>query len=208
MAKRDVDLTGVWWHGSELPEPLDVRQLFGNEHPLEVDIGSGKGLFVLNAAVLNPAVNYLAIEWAVKYAKLAASRAVRRGIPNVRFVSADVRPLILRMADSIAKAVHIYFPDPWWKKRHKNRRIFTPAFIDEVARLLLPDGQLFLATDVAEYYGVMRSIMEEKEAFQLETDQLPPLETDDPGSYRTHFERKYRLEGRPIYYACYRTTNR
>jgi tRNA (guanine-N7-)-methyltransferase len=97
----------------------------------------------------------------------------------------------------------VYFPDPWWKKRHKKRRVFCDPFVADAARALVPGGDLHVATDVEEYFGVIREVM----AAHPEFAEQPPPAPNTPEhdlDYLSNFERKYRLEGRPIYRAHYR----
>ena len=96
--------------------------------------------------------------------------------------------------------MHVYFPDPWWKTRHKKRRVFTDELVREIERTLKPGGQLSVASDVLEYFGVIRGLIAASERFQEQElpAQAEPAHTLD---YLTHFERKYRLEGRSIYQA-------
>jgi tRNA (guanine-N7-)-methyltransferase len=98
--------------------------------------------------------------------------------------------------------VHVYFPDPWWKTRHKKRRVFTGGLVREIERTLVPGGQLSVASDVLEYFGVIRGLIAESGRFQEQELPAKP-EPAHALDYLTHFERKYRLEGRPIYQALY-----
>ena len=93
------------------------------------------------------------------------------------------------------RAVHVYFPDPWWKTRHKKRRVFTGPLVREIERTLSPGGELNVASDVAEYFGVMRGLIGASERFR-ELELPAPAEPAHALDYLTHFERKYRLEGR------------
>jgi tRNA (guanine-N7-)-methyltransferase len=109
-----------------------------------------------------------------------------------------------RVVPGTVRAVHVYFPDPWWKKRHHKRRLFTPEFVDVVARVLTPTGRLHLVTDVAEYFARMIETMAGRPDFaRLGIEALPGL---GEGEYLTNFERKYRIEGRPIHRAAYEMT--
>src|SRR5688500_12242194 len=119
--------------------PWDPAALFSREAPLEVEIGSGKGLFLQNAALATPDRNFLGVEVAFKYARYIAHRLARRAIPNAVAVHGDGLRLFRERipADSLA-AIHVYFPDPWWKARHHKRRVMTEAFLADVTRTLTP----------------------------------------------------------------------
>jgi tRNA (guanine-N7-)-methyltransferase len=107
------------------PRPIDWRQLFGNDHPVEVEVGFGKGPFLLNAGLSRPDRNFFGVEVVRKYQLYAAERVAVRGLPNVKTCCADAK-VILRdyVAAGSVEDVHVYFPDPWWKTRHKKRLLF------------------------------------------------------------------------------------
>jgi tRNA (guanine-N7-)-methyltransferase len=96
---------------------------------------------------------------------------------------------------SSGAAVHVSFPDPWWKRRHRKRRLLTPAFARELGRVLEPGGVVWLATDVAARFEEMTATLGSSE-FEVER-----LERRAEGFPETNFETKYRLEGRPLHYA-------
>ena len=183
------------------PPPIDWAEFFGNEHPVELEIGSGRGLFLLTASTTNPETNFLGVEYDFKEARRAARRLQKRELPNVRILGADARIVLPKyLRDRSVAAVHVYFPDPWWKRRHKKRRIFSPEFVVEAARILQPGGLLHAWTDVEEYFGVMREVVTGNPSFV----ELPPPEAHDPQhdmDYHTSFERKKRKLGLPIYRA-------
>jgi tRNA (guanine-N7-)-methyltransferase len=185
------------------PEPLCWAAVFGTGHPVELEVGSGKGLFLASAASQNPAHNFLGIELSRKYARLAAERIVRRGIGNVRVWHGDARAVLARrVSDASVRAVHIYFPDPWWKKRHMKRRVFSEALLASVVRVLEPSGELRVATDVEEYFDVISTLVAAES--RLVSLTVPPLRKPDHDlDYLTNFERKFRIEGRTIYRASY-----
>jgi tRNA (guanine-N7-)-methyltransferase len=185
-------------------ELLSWKALFGNDQPVELEVGSGKGLFLVNAAQTRPRHNFLGVELSRKYARLAAERAVKRGVQNVKVWPGDAgRVLSQVVPDASLRAVHVYFPDPWWKRRHKKRRVFNEALVAGIVRGLEPGGELQVATDVEEYFEVIRALI----AAELRLSELlaPPVrEAEHDLDYLTNFERKFRLEGRLIYRAAYR----
>jgi tRNA (guanine-N7-)-methyltransferase len=180
------------------PAVLDWRAVFGNDHPVEVEVGFGKGLFLLGAAQACPGVNFLGVEIVRKYQLFTATRLAKRGLGNVRVACADARTFLRdRVAAGSVRAVHVYFPDPWWKKRHHKRRVFTPEFVAECARVLAPGGQLLAVTDVEEYSRVIADLL----AGHPTLEALPPPAPHEPAhdlDYLTNFERKFRKQARPI----------
>jgi tRNA (guanine-N7-)-methyltransferase len=189
------------------PAPLDWRQLFGNGQPVEIEVGFGKGLFLLTAALALPGVNFVGVEIARKYQLYAATRIAKRELKNVRLAKADAR-FFLRdyVALDSCQAVHVYFPDPWWKKRHLKRRVFTDGFARQCERVLRSGGTLQIATDVAEYFAVMTQLVTENTRLK----PIPPPDSRRPAhdlDYLTNFERKFRKEGREIYRAVYEKVN-
>jgi tRNA (guanine-N7-)-methyltransferase len=186
---------------------IDWRQLFGNANPVEIEVGIGKGLFLLNSAMARPDTNFLGIEIVRKYQLYATTRFAIRQLPNVRTVCADARWVFRRfVAAASVAAVHVYFPDPWWKARHKKRRVFTPAFAAHAARIIRPGGRLHIATDVEEYFGVMAGIVRAMPAFH---ELLSAQSAHHPvgESFQTNFERKARQKGTPIWRAEFERTS-
>jgi tRNA (guanine-N7-)-methyltransferase len=197
-----VDLKPWFFTLEDIPaRTIGWRDLFGNENPVEVEIGSGRGLFLLNSALARPETNFLGIEYDFKEGRRAATRLKKRSLPNARLLGADARLVLSKyLADGSAAAAHIYFPDPWWKRRHKKRRIFSSDFIKQVARILAPAGILHAWTDVAEYFEVMQQVV----AGIAEFRPLPPPQERSAVhdmDYHTSFERKKRKLGLPIYRA-------
>ena len=174
--------------------------MFGNDHPVELEVGFGKGLFLLTAAQAHPEINFVGVEIVRKYQLFTATRLAKRGCG----MCASPVPMCLRflprcVAAASLQAVHVYFPDPWWKKRHHKRRIFTAEFVAECARVLRPGGQLHAATDVEEYAEVMSGVA--RRPTRLASRLPPPLEKTPLNDldYLTNFERKFRKQGKPIF---------
>ncbi len=199
-------LETYWIDSQSLTTVLDWHELFGNDHPIELDVGCGKGLYVANAAQARPDHNFLGIEIAYKFARRTADRVAKLGLVNTRALCMPVLEVLERfVATDSVHAIHLYFPDPWWKKRHKKRRVFNDAFVDQVFRVLEPGGHFWVATDVREYYDMIIHSMESR---TTTFTAMPPPRPVDPAhdlDYLTNFERKFRQEGRPIYRAHYRT---
>lgn len=167
-------------------------------------MGSGKGLFLTAAAQANPAVNYLGLEVAYKYAKLTAARLAQHNLTNARIVHGDgLGVFATQLPDAHVQAVHVYFPDPWWKARHKKRRVLNEAFLANVQRTLKPEGRLHFWTDVEEYFRTSLELI--ARCTQL-VGPLPVAErpAEHTLDYRTHFERRTRLAGMTVYRAEFR----
>jgi len=188
----------------QLPQPLDPVELFGREAPLEVEIGSGKGLFLASAAAAAPEHNFLGVEVAAKYARFAAARLAKRDLPNAVMLHGDGLGLFReRLADASLAAVHVYFPDPWWKKRHHKRRVMNEEFLRDVVRTLRLGGSLPFWTDVQDYFAASLDLI------AGHTPLVGPLEVPERPAehdldYRTHFERRTRLGDLPVYRAEFR----
>jgi tRNA (guanine-N7-)-methyltransferase len=178
-------------------ESIDWIEVFGTTGPVEVEIGIGKGRFLLASAAERPDVLHFGIEWANKYLRIAESRAHKRGLQNVRFARVDARELVERSipTDSVS-TYFVFYPDPWPKNRHHKRRFIRPETADHLARTLLPQGKLHVSTDHAEYWEVIQEVLDGHPAFQRLPefgDETFPLRADLP---LTNYEAKYLIEGR------------
>lgn len=190
----------------DAPQVLDWPGLFGNPNPVEVEVGMGKGLFLLTQATERPAVNFFGIEVVRKYQRFATTRFAVRKLPNVKTSYADAKALFRDfIAPGSVSAVHVLFPDPWWKARHKKRRVFTPELAADVARALAAGGRLNIASDVEEYYGVMTGILRAMPAFRELSTETSRGSVEEAG-FQTNFERKARAQGTPVWRALYERT--
>ena len=194
--------------GEHAPRRIDWRELFGNAQPVEIEVGTGKGLFLLNAAVGRPGTNFFGIEIVRKYQLYAATRYAVRNLPNVKTACADAKAVLSDcVTPGSVAAVHVYFPDPWWKARHKKRRVFTPAFAADAARVLAPAGRLYLASDVEEYFGVMSAIVRAMPAFVERPAEAAHAAPRTDAGFATNFERKALASGTSVWRAVYERTN-
>ena len=184
-------------------ETIDPQSWFHSPGPFELEIGCGKGGFLLARAKARPDVRLLGIEWANKFFKFAADRMARWQLSNVRVMRTDARSFVMNHlpAESVT-VLHLYHPDPWPKKRHHKRRLVQDDFADAVARVLMPDGRWLIQTDHVEYFDHIGDVLARHRAFaevawEDVTSETPP---DFAG---TNFEIKYAKEGRAIYRAAY-----
>jgi tRNA (guanine-N7-)-methyltransferase len=181
--------------------PFDFRALFGNARSVEIEIGIGKGRFLLAQAAARPEVNFLGVEWSLKYLRLAKERAQRQGLTNVRLFRGDARHVLAALLpDRSVARVHVYCPDPWPKKRHHKRRLFTPLTVPHFGRVLIPGGFLDLSTDVRDYFEEIVSLVPAASGLREGTDPLFPIES---AAGRTSYEAKYLKAGRLIHRATY-----
>ena len=183
-----------------MPVPWDTAALFGSgEAPLEVEVGSGKGLFLQSAATATPEHNFLGIEVARKYAQHTAARLAKRNLANAVVAHGDALHVFQDvLPDQSLAAVHVYFPDPWWKKRHHKRRVMNEAFLKNVSRTLQVGGRFHFWTDVEEYFRAGLALVAEHTQLvgPQEVAQRPAEHDLD---FRTHFERRMRLGGSPVF---------
>jgi tRNA (guanine-N7-)-methyltransferase len=187
-----------------LPRPWDAGRVFGRAAPLEVELGTGKGLFLAAAAAGDPEGNYLGLEVSAKYARFAAARLARQELNNACVVHADgLRVFREILPAESCRAVHVYFPDPWWKARHRKRRAMRPEFLADVERGLAPGGRLLFWTDGEEYFQTTLELIAATTRLQG-----PWPEPERPAAhdldYRTHFERRMRQHGQPVFRAEFR----
>ncbi len=197
---------------SELEGPMDWERFFGNTYPVEIEIGSGKGRFLLEASKRHPQVNYIGVERAQKYVEVTRERFEKHirhfsvdrtsgTFSNVRLVRTDANYFLTRyVPETSVQAYHIYFPDPWPRKRQRKRRIFRNRdFLEALTRTLNSgDGRLYIVTDHAEYF---QEIQERLAGLSVLRPMDASLRPDS--DITTHYEAKYVLEGRAIYRAVY-----
>jgi len=189
---------------ADLPSPLPLAALVpgpaGAEgagapsgSPWEVEIGFGKGRYLLSRCLASPERRFLGLEVASEYHRRFVGRARRRGLANWAALRGDALYLAAAVLPAgFAAAVHVYFPDPWPKSRHQKRRLFDPETVDLVLGLLQPGGRLCFATDFLAYGERVAELLAGS----------PGLAVERRGAWeegpRTNYEAKYEAAGRPI----------
>lgn len=175
---------------------LEPDRIFARAAPLEVEIGAGKGGFIVEHARQFPERNFLAIELGGSVYQWLAICCIRSALPNLRAIRADARTVVnLMLPRAGVSAFHIYFPDPWPKSRHSKHRLFSPSLVDGLRRSLERGGRLYLATDVEWYFQDIVALLGEA-GFRMTGDR-------PPGVARTNFGRRFELAGRRIHAGCF-----
>jgi len=189
---------------SQVVESIDWTDLLGAAGPVEVEVGIGKGRFLLAAAAARPDVQHVGIEYANKYLRVAESRARKRGLTNVRFVRVDAKEMIPAIPDRSVEAFYVFYPDPWPKKRQHKRRFFDAPTVAHLARALVAGGWLHVVTDHDDYWSVIEPLVDREPGFERQAEfggPQFPLPTDGA---LTNFEEKYGREGRSRHRASWR----
>ena len=180
--------------------PFDPCSLFPNPSlPLELEIGSGKGTFLIQQATLQADTNFLGVEWATEFWRYAADRARRHALANVRLLRGDATQFVRHwLPASCLRTIHLYFSDPWPKTRHHKRRVIQDSTLIEFHRVLVAGGELRIVTDHdALWQWDLAHADRHSDRFAREPFCAPPSarEGELVGS---NFERKFAREGRPF----------
>lgn len=191
------------FHVADLNGRVDWASMFGNGNPVEIEIGCGKGRFLIHSAMTFPHINYIGIERARKYFRIMRDRAAKRELMNVRLLCDDAAYFVTWcVPDASITAYHVYFPDPWPKKRHRKRRLFKPDFVTQVERTLIGEGTIDIASDYEEYFQEIVGLLDAAPGL-IRMEDLPER-VRALGAGMTNFEVKYAAEGRPIFRAAYK----
>jgi tRNA (guanine-N7-)-methyltransferase len=206
MAKKRLkEYPDVALRPTETSGRIDFFDIFGRNAPLHIEIGCGRGTFLIGQAKALPAINFLGIEWANKYYKYTVDRIGRQKIGNVRIIRTEAASFIADLVNNeTVECFHIYFPDPWPKRRHHKKRFICAKNIEQMIRCLKKGGLINIATDHAEYFKQMQK------DFENFTGRLKPAEFARPAGAQsdelvgTNYERKYIKEKRNIFTLAYK----
>jgi tRNA (guanine-N7-)-methyltransferase len=185
-----------------LEGPIDFLSVFGRPGPVHIEIGSGRGTFLVSQAAAFPEDNFLGVEWAAKFYRISVDRIARRGLSNVRLLRTEAAGFVARyIPDGSVRMFHIYFPDPWPKRRHNRRRFLSEPNLPHLLRCLETGGMINFATDHEDYYLAACRIADKGSAEGVlhRIDFIRPAGARDGELVGTNYERKYKVEGRPTY---------
>jgi tRNA (guanine-N7-)-methyltransferase len=169
-------------------ERLDLRKLFVSESSLEIELGAGDGSFLAQWARLNPGRNFLGVERLLGRLRKTNRKVGRAGLTNVRLVRLEAAYFLEYLVPlASVSALHIYFPDPWPKRKQRRNRLINPEFAHVISQALVPQGRVYLRTDDRDYFEQMRAVFAENRTFQ----EIPtPIELQN---VLTDFERGFLL---------------
>ena len=175
---------------ASIVERLDVAGLFAAEQPLEVELGSGDGSFLANYAKLHPERNFLGIERLLGRLRKLDRKGLRAALANLRVLRIESAYLVeyLLPPQSVA-AMHIYFPDPWPKRKHRKNRLINARFTEIAHQALAPDGLIYLRTDDEDYFTQMVTVFAGNPGFRL--IETPP----ELSAVVTDFEKGFQARG-------------
>lgn len=182
-------------------EHVDVRDVVRGAF-VEIELGPGRGGFMLERAEAEPNAALLGLEIRRKWASIVDGRLAKRGLASrARVLAEDARVALPRLGpDGSVKRVFSHFPDPWWKKRHQKRIMLAPALVSEVARLLEPGGEFFVQTDVEERAAQVEAILLADPRFRPHGDAPGSARlAENPYVARSPRERRAIADGLPIY---------
>ena len=188
--------------------PIDAATLTARTTgPLEIEIGPGRGLFLLDRAAERPETRLVGLEIRWKWATIVDDRLRDAGRgERARVYADDARLVLPRVSpDACVDAFFVHFPDPWWKSRQKKRLVVTRPLLDQIARLLVPGGMLFVQTDVEDRGIAYETLIDAHEAFEADGDQPKSARlSESPWSSRGNRERRAIDAGIPVIRLRYR----
>ena len=183
----------------DLDGKIDLAKVFGRTGPFHIEIGSGKGTFLVNQAKAFPDDNFLGIEWASRFYRYAVDKAGRWGLKNVKLIRVDAALFIPEfISENSVDCFHIYFPDPWHKRKHNKRRLICDSNLEMLISKLKPSGEIRVATDHAGYFKQIKEVFARADDKLEEIDFLPTAGAETGEWVGTNFERKYIKEQRSI----------
>jgi len=184
-------------------EPQSWSALAPSGRSIELEIGSGKGLFLKTAASANPLHHFVGIELAAKFANKAAERIAKHELTNATMLRGDAKRFLSEtVPDASLVRLHVYFPDPWWRNKHKKRRVLNEQTLADIQRALIHQGEFHFWTDVLDYYEhICTQVMDSTGL--TGPHYVPQRAVTHAMDYTTHFERRARINSQPVYRAVF-----
>lgn len=185
----------------ENPQAGNWAGIFGNDHPIHLEVGMGKGQFITTLAAQNPAINYIGIE---KYSSVLVRAlekldAMETPPSNIRFIRMDAENICSMFAENEVSRIYLNFSDPWPKDRHARRRLTSQQFLDRYDHILAPEGRIEFKTDNQELFCFSLEQVEpagwKLEASTWDLHHDPKL---NDGNVMTEYEQKFSAQGNPI----------
>lgn len=194
------DASGAYEFGvGPIPRIFGPESFFQKAQTLEIEIGSGRGHFLKETALSNPKRFFLGIESAHAYAWRTEELLKRYGVSNARVIDWSAELFLPFLKDKIASRFHIYFPDPWPKKRHHKKRLWREEFLEEMARILRDDGKVYFATDHADYFHAIEEVLTSpRNPFRL--DARENFRFFEDAQARTLYENRFLGQKKKIFY--------
>lgn len=203
--QRMIEITSsLFLRPENLEQPPAWQSIFGNNHPIALEIGCGIGDFIAKTAADRPDQNFIALDYYNKGCDSTCRRLERHGITNVRVLRVEAREFISEHipGNSLA-ALYINCPDPWPKKRHRKRRLVNSVFMEFMRGYLLSGADFFFATDFEDYGEDVADFMSRQEGY---TNMLAPdlSRYELEGYHRSKYMIKFMSEGKQIHFVHYR----
>ena len=185
---------------TSITERLALENFFATPQPMEVELGAGDGSFLARYAQLHPERNFLAVERLLGRLRKLDRKGRRAKLANLALLRIEAAYFAEYLLPAhCAQALHIYFPDPWPKKKHRKHRLINMRFPQIARQVLVPGGTVYLRTDDADYFAQMQ------EVFGAASDWFTPVETPaELAAVVTDFEREFNAQGIPTRRAAYR----
>jgi len=177
----------------------EARAIVRDGIPWVLEIGTGNGVFLADEAERHPERRYLGVERDAEFFFKMKKRLIRHGLKNVRCIRAEIEDVLdVLIPDGALEEVILNFSDPWPKRRHRERRVFGPAFLMRMERVLRPGGRVRFKTDVGWYFNLAMTDLRRQAGWSVES--AGPADAEGPsGAVETNFERKGRSQGREIW---------
>ncbi|MFU2164333.1 tRNA (guanosine(46)-N7)-methyltransferase TrmB [Streptococcus pluranimalium] len=174
------------------------HQVFGNDHPIHIEVGSGKGAFITGMALQHPEINYIGIDIQVSVLSYALDKVIESQAPNVRLLRVDGSSLTNYFEDGEVGLMYLNFSDPWPKTKHEKRRLTYKSFLDTYKQILPEHGEIHFKTDNRGLFEYSLASFSQY-GMVLKQVWLDLHASDYPDNVMTEYEQKFSSKGQVIY---------